>query len=231
MILNKELLKTLSAVDISRYFAGGFLRIKYPADKEFIWTKIKESRGEKPKVSLLLQRGDQQLQYFPISDLEIDFQFPKNGLYDFHRQVMIVRRIPYRGTLKIPCPETLSILPLFGLEMPEFSLEAQKFYFNLSNLNEIFGTQNIIQQEQVSEQILLTTIENLKKTRSIGRILSRSFAASIPLLASTYPSPNLWYKNRIIGYILQKNIFITNPTFWQEAYDTFHDSCKIVPKF
>src|SRR3990167_6962503 len=224
MLLTKNWLQTLSPEDMTKYLADGFTRIKYPKDKEFFWTYIVKIAVPKRNPQFELQRDHQgnKTQIYSLGELKLNLSFPESGLYNYQKQVMSIRRIPYRGTTKIPCAATLLVSPLFGLDCFGFSLVNQKFLFSTITLNQIFEEPNNTRNPEIPDIVNL-----LMNQQNYCRIYSRNFAISIPLIGE---HPNLWYKNRIIGYIKpEQQIYITDSIFFQEALDTFRlTNAKII---
>lgn len=214
-MLTKKIIESLSIEDLGKYFNNGFLRVKIHQDDIYTWRqviRVLHSNGQNRKPLLSLQRHDKR-ETFLISDLELDLDFPKSGLYNYQNSVMIVKRIPLRTPQKIVSPNTLSIKPLFGFKNTPYSIGHQLFYFSGTNLEALFPFQDI----QIPS--LSNIVTSLNYPLCLCRILSRNFAASIPIINKT---PELWYGERIIGRIESPTkVIIDIPIFLQEAKDFF----------
>lgn len=214
-MLNQTILESLDYHDVQKYLSPGYMRIRLPDKAKSTWVYISTVSSSPGIISGKLRLGlrNSLEKYYPLSEVVLDFTFPKSGMYNFQNSVMFVRKIPARTPLITVNSTTISISPLFGIRSPGLELKDQRFRFAVQYLEELFPEIPI----PVIYDLNIILKQLKKSPNCLCRIADRDFAISIPLVSSF---PALWYRGRIVGKIKPKNhIQVTNSLYFQEVYD------------
>lgn len=148
------------------------------------------------------------------TDIEVVIVFPKKGLYNTSRGMVMFTRKPHRQYRKGISEDSCTILPV---------------------LRTLFGpsTNNLWTyiHEIMSSSYPKTVREALDSLKNFGSVaLNRQFGISLPVCNDTEKYPVYYYQN-IVGYIKDNTIHIANSAFHQEFIDASLDTTGFEVKY
>lgn len=215
---------SVNANDLNLYFAGTYLKIGVPEQKDFVWANIAVFHQDEPSntpkrdhvfVDVIFEKTTKIARY-RLSDVDFDFSFPSVGLYNYKNAAIFFLRRNWRQNRKGLCEDTAQCLPVMSFFSPfvtiplSFSLK-NLWRWSVTNLNQTFIKSEYMELEDAFNRI--------QKCKCLAKALSLNFLLGQGITGET---PSLWFRKTMIGTVLDKQtVEINNALFLQEALDFF----------
>ena len=204
----------VSPEDLSLYFADTYLWFNDTKCWEYV-----QGPGATVGGGIILRSvGTGSVKERALSDLDVSFEFPEIGLYNFKKGIVSFRRKTERQNKKALCPSTAHVIggihlfSSFALVPPVFNM-SQLWRWNIVNVQNLFG----VGSDKFPEFEDVYT--DVKRMKAFARIFNRQFFLGQGLRSK---HPSLWFRHSLIGRAVStKEIVIENPAFLQEALDFF----------
>lgn len=215
-------LKYICTKDLDMYLRHSFFKIKTPeTNGKFEWKKIQnvEPIAGVGNVIFYLEGKKKEIEKFPLKEIEISFNFPETGAYNFKDIVLIYKRSRARQWNKGIGNATSEfynpIMRFYNTKIDldiDWSITTAKFKYSTEIISELFDS-----PFPSFEKSFLLVKKNKVLARAVTPKLFLSMGARDTL-------PIIWFGLTPVGVaISSKKIRVLSDSYYQELSDIFRD--------